>query len=349
MLETLGATGLVALIGFGGGVLLGLAARIGRFCTLGAIEDVLYGHNWERMAMWGVAIGGAIIGTFSLVAMGLLSPEQSIYLGQQWTPMASVLGGLLFGYGMALAGNCGFGALARLGGGELRAFVVVLIMGLASFMTISGPLAYVRVWLFPVSPSEGALPGIAHLLADLGGMSVSGVGLGIGTLVLVVAASRLRNRPAGILWGMVVATAIVSAWAGTQWVAIEGFDETPVVSHTFSAPPGEVMLWLMTASGTTLTFGIGSVAGVLVGAFAGSLAKGQCRGEAGDDPRERKRQILGAALMGVGAVVAIGCTVGQGISAFSLLAFSAPVTFLAIFAGAALGLRQLITGFARTT
>jgi uncharacterized protein len=60
----------------------------------------------------------------------------------------------------------------------------------------------------------------------------------------------------------------------------------------------------------------------------------------------RSRQIIGAALMGVGAVIAMGCSIGQGLSAFSLLAFSAPVTFAAIFAGAAVGLRQLIVGFA---
>jgi hypothetical protein len=41
----------------------------------------------------------------------------------------------------------------------------------------------------------------------------------------------------------------------------------------------------------------------------------------------------------------MGCTVGQGLSAFSVLAFGAPVTMIAILAGAALGLRQLITGF----
>ena len=105
------------------------------------------------------------------------------------------------------------------------------------------------------------------------------------------------------------------------------------------------MLYLMTSSGRSLSFGVGSVIGVLVGAFAGSVIKGHFRWEACEDPRELKRQIGGAVLMGVGAVVALGCTVGQGLSAFSVLAYSAPVTAAAIFAGAALGLRQLISGF----
>jgi hypothetical protein len=49
-------------------------------------------------------------------------------------------------------------------------------------------------------------------------------------------------------------------------------------------------------------------------------------------------------LMGIGAVLALGCTIGQGISAFSVLSFSAPIVFASIFIGAALGLRQLIGG-----
>ena len=119
-----------------------------------------------------------------------------------------------------------------------------------------------------------------------------------------------------------------------------------MVSHTFSAPIGETMLYAMTSYGNTIGFGTGSVMGVLVGALLGSLIKGHFRWEACDDPRELRRQILGAVLMGMGAVVAVGCSVGQGLSAFSVLSFSAPVTLLSIMAGAAIGLRQLILGFA---
>ena len=50
----------VALVGVFGGILLGLAARLGRFCTLGAIEDLLYGGSSVRMRMWGIAIGVAV-------------------------------------------------------------------------------------------------------------------------------------------------------------------------------------------------------------------------------------------------------------------------------------------------
>lgn len=339
---------LVALAGLGGGLLLGLAARLGRFCTMGAIEDLLYGGSDTRMRMWVLAIGVAVLGSFGLSAVGLLETESSYYLSIRWMPFASVLGGLIFGYGMALAGNCGFGSIARLGGGDMRAFVIVLVMGVTAYVVLSGPLAALRVAVFPQEDVVNDLPpGFAHLLGQWTGGSVNMIGMIIGGLIVLgaLASRSFITEPASVFWAVMVGVAITSGWAGSYWVASTGFSDIPVVSHSFSAPVGESLLYFMTASARAPSFAVGSVMGVILGAFAGSLIKGHFRWEACEDPRELRRQITGAALMGIGAVLALGCTVGQGLSAFSMLAFSAPVTFLAIFAGAALGLRQLIEGF----
>ncbi|MBR9653355.1 YeeE/YedE family protein [Thalassovita aquimarina] len=348
MLEFLGEEMAVALVGLFGGVLLGLAARLGRFCTMGAIEDLLYGGSGQRMRMWVLAIGVAVIGGFGLSALGLLQTETSYYLSIRWLPFASILGGLMFGYGMALAGNCGYGSIARLGGGDLRAFVIVVVMGVSAYVVLSGPLAGLRVMIFPQEDVVNEVPpGLAHLIGNWTGMSVDAVGLAIGALITLGALAQkdFLSDPKSIFWSVVVGVAITSGWAGSYWVATHGFENMPVVSHSFSAPVGESLLYLMTASARVPSFAVGSVAGVALGAFIGSLFKGHFRWEACEDPRELRRQITGAALMGAGAVLALGCTIGQGLSAFSMLAFSAPVTFAAIFAGAAFGLRQLIEGF----
>jgi uncharacterized membrane protein YedE/YeeE len=350
LLEALGETNVAAAVGLFGGVLLGLAARLGRFCTLGAIEDYLYGNNDKRLKMWILAIGTAVVGSFGLMAFGLFDPANSFYLSQQWSPLASIVGGGLFGYGMAMAGNCGYGAIARLGGGDLRSFVIVLVMGICAYATLSGPLAWIRVEIFPPTQPAAIPSGIAHTLGAMTGLSVALIGLVIGALLIgfALSARSLRRDRSAVIWGMAVGVAVVSAWGGMQYISANGFDDLPLASHTFSAPVGETILYGMTASGQTLSFGIGSVAGVWVGAFLGSLIKGHFRWEACEDPRELRRQIIGAGLMGVGAVIAVGCSIGQGLTAFSLLAFSAPITLIAIFSGAALGLHQLIVGFTAT-
>ena len=349
MFDWISDASLAAFVGLFGGILLGLAARLGRFCTLGAIEDMLYAGSTLRIRMWGIAIGTAVVGSFALIGWGVLGAEDAVYLRLQWKPLASIIGGALFGYGMALSGNCGYGALARLGGGDLRAFVIVLVMGVSAYVAISGPLAALRITLFPETLVDGGpLPGIAHTIGAWTGLSVPALGIVIGLVIFAAmfTSSELRRSHTEVFWAMIAGLAVVSGWAGTAVILNHGFSAIPVESHTYSAPLGDMIIYLMTSSGNNLNFGVGSVAGVLIGAFIGSLFKGHFRWEACEDPRELKRQILGAVIMGQGAVIAVGCSIGQGLSAFSLLAWSAPVAFLGILIGAAIGLRQLISGFA---
>ncbi|MGZ2257150.1 YeeE/YedE family protein [Roseobacter sp. A03A-229] len=348
MIELIGEANSVALIGLIGGIALGLAARIGRFCTLGAIEDVLYSSDDRRLRMWAIAIGVAIIGTHIAMSSGWMHGADTAYLDRQWNPLGTIIGGLMFGYGMALSGNCGYGALARLGGGDMRAFVIVLVMGLSAYFVMSGPLAHLRVWFFPVELEATSPQGFSQLAEQRLGISPAVTGLAIGgaLLALALSSAELRRSRGHIFWGVVVGLAILSGWVGTYWVANAGFEAEPIETHSFAAPIGDTIYYAMTASGNTLSFSVGSVVGVLIGAVLGSYSKGHFRWEACEDPRELRRQIIGASLMGPGAILAVGCSVGQGISAFSVLAFSAPVAFLAIFVGAAFGLRQLIEGFA---
>ncbi len=345
MLDAIGDANAAALIGLLGGIALGLAARIGRFCTLGAIEDYLYGADDLRLRMWGVALGVAIIGTHLAQATGHFDIAQTAYLDRIWAPLGTIIGGLMFGYGMALSGNCGYGALARLGGGDLRSFLIVLVMGLSAYFVMSGPLALLRVRLIPADTGAQTPQGLSQLLANHGiAPLTTALVVGGAILLLSLWKSEMRRAPGHIFWGFIVGLAIVSGWVGTYWVATTGFDAEPVRTHTFAVPIGDTLFYSMTASGNTLSFSVGSIVGVVLGATLGSYSKGHFRWEACDDPRELGRQIFGAALMGPGAVLAVGCSVGQGLSAFSVLAFSAPIAMLAIFAGAAIGLRQLILG-----
>ncbi len=337
---------LAAAIGLATGIVLGLAARLGSFCTLGAIESALYGGDQRRMRMWGVVLGTAILAVFLLQAMGQLDVTQTFYHQVQWNPLASIIGGLVFGYGMALAGNCGFGALVRFGSGEIRAMVVVVVIGIVGFVTLSGPLAPVRIALFPTPPAEGP-QGFAHLLSAQTGLPVwvGAVAAGLALFAWALSHPAFRTSTRQIVWGVAAGLAIAGALWGTSYLSSESFGAVRVEGHTFTAPLGRTLIYLMTASAGGISFSVGSVTGVLAGAFIGSFIRKEFRWEACEDPRELGRQITGAAMMGVGGVVALGCSIGQGVTAFSTLAFSAPVALASISLGAAFGLRNLLAGF----
>ena len=334
------------LIGFAGGILLGLAARIGRFCTLGAIEDALYGHNNNRLRMWGTAIGMAVLLVHLALAQGLISTSNSYPLTVPFTPLLTVFGGLLFGLGMAFSGNCGFGAFARLGGGDLRSFVIVLVMGVSAYVTLGGPLSPLRISLVELLSVQPTTASFSALLPSSTGMPPSYIGLllGAGVFGFSVWNRAFWEEKGNVIWGALVGLSVASGWIGTHLIAQVGFSGLRPVSHGFTAPVGSTILYFMTSSGQTLNFGIGSVCGVWAGALTGSLMKGHFRLEACEDPRELQRQITGAVMMGIGGVLAVGCSVGQGISAMALLSINAPLALSSIFIGAYFGLNHLISG-----
>ncbi|MFC2968710.1 YeeE/YedE family protein [Acidimangrovimonas pyrenivorans] len=345
-MENLPYGALAALVGLSGGLVLGLAARLGDFCTLGALESSIYGGDHRRLRLWGIVLGTAIAGCYLAQAAGYIDLSQTLYQSVRWNPWASIVGGLVFGYGMALAGNCGFGALARFGGGDLRSLVVVVVMAVFSFITLNGPLAPLRITLFPQIGAESS-QNYADLISGLTGLPPLAIALPVAVLCFAWALSYapLRRSPRRLVWGLLAGLAVVWAFVGTAWLADQSFGEVAIEGPSFTAPLGRTLIYLMTSTAGGITFSVGSVIGVMAGAFIGSSIRGLFRWEACEDPRELGRQVTGAALMGIGGVVALGCSVGQGVSAFATLAYSGPVTLACIGAGAVLGLRHLIGGF----
>jgi uncharacterized membrane protein YedE/YeeE len=328
------------------GTVLGISARMGDFCTLGAIESAAYGGDQRRLRIWGIVLGVAILVLFGADALQIADITLSPYHQIVFNPFAAIFGGLVFGYGMALAGNCGFGALIRLGGGDLRSFLIVVIMAIAGFITLAGPLSPIRAALFP--EVETTIPqGFAHALAGLTDLPpiVFAVPVALAFLWAAMRHPDLRGNRAAIGWAALVGLAIAGAFIATSILHRVTLNAVPVEGFTFTVPLGRAILYLMTASAGGLNFAVGSVVGVVLGAALAAAWRRRFRWEACEDPRELGRQVAGASLMGVGGVIAMGCSVGQGASAMATLSYSAPVVVLSIVVGALVGLRQLLRGF----
>ncbi|MBD8908368.1 YeeE/YedE family protein [Methylorubrum populi] len=346
MLETLPAHLTRAALGFLLGALLGLVARRGRFCTLGAVEDAVYARDTRRARAWMLAAGLAILGTHLLEAYAGLDLARSIYAGPRLEWGALVVGGTMFGFGMALVGTCGFGALLRLGGGDLRALLVLLVLGLSAYMAVSGLTGLARVALAgPLSVELGAAGAqrLGALLGlDRGGTAALGIAVaaGLGFAALVGPGLRKSRR---LLYGAVAIGCLIAAGWWTNGVAgHDEFEARAVGSFSFARPVGDTLLYAMLASGMKVDFGVGSVLGVVLGAFAAARGGGEFHWEAPDDAREVKRHVLGSFLMGTGGVTALGCTIGQGLSGLSTLSVGSLLALASILVGARAGLYYLV-------
>ncbi|MFM1815642.1 MAG: hypothetical protein RLZ98_2337 [Pseudomonadota bacterium] len=343
------AATIAALAGALGGAVLGIAARLGRFCTLAAIEDTLYAGDRRRFRMWVLAMAVAILGVGIISALGLIDITKSFYHRQPINLVAWIIGGLMFGIGMAFCGTCAFGSLVRFGGGDLKSFTVCLVLGISAYMAVAGPTAMLRVQLLdPLVLPDTII--VQRTLVDFAGGPSSTLAHAVTILLAATLACwtmtsrRFRTSARNLIWGVIVGGTILFGWIATGWLAHDPFNPQIMRSFTFSLPPGQMLMYLMTMSGGVLTFAIASTFGVIAGSLVGAILKREFRWEAADDARETRRHVLGAFLMGTGGVFAGGCTIGQGLSAVSVTAISAPIVLASIWLGAWLGLTYLIEG-----
>ena len=340
----------VGILAIGGGccgAAAGIAAQYGRLCTFAAIEDALIAHDLRRARAWALATGIAILATQLLAFSGAIEIAKSPYSAPRLELLALVTGALLFGFGMALVGTCGFGLLVRAGSGDLKALLTAVVLGMAAFAATAGPLSTLRIplsqtgvlWLG--SAGDGALG--THLGKWVGTGVAAGVALVISSALVAfsISSARVRKKPRLLIAAVLLGLAVAGGWVVTG-VLGDPFDTQRLESLTFVAPIGRVLLVIMGERVSSAEFAVISVFGVLFGSLLVAALRRELRWEAFDDQREMRRHLLGGVLMGIGGVLAKGCTIGQGLSAASTLAISAPIAIAGMVIGARLGLAYLM-------
>jgi uncharacterized membrane protein YedE/YeeE len=339
------------------GVLVGMAcgftARRARLCSFGAVEDAWMGGDTRRLRIFGLALAIALAGAQSLVGLGLLDPASSTYVQPALPWLSIAVGSVMFGLGMALVGTCSFGSLVRLGSGDLRSLIVMMVFGSVAYATLRGMLAPVRIEVLEKAawPIPGGVKGdLGSVLAYLG-VPYLRLGLTAAAVAVLVAAvavdPRLRRSPRLLMAGATLGFSVVAGWWVTG-VAVDAFDRVPrAQSLTFVSPVGRALYAVLSTPAALLEFGIGTLIGVTLGSFLSALYDREFRWEAFDDDREMRRHLVGAVLMGGGGVLAGGCTIGQGISAGSMMALSWPLAIAGMMIGARIGIAFLMEGSLR--
>jgi uncharacterized membrane protein YedE/YeeE len=341
---------LLALAGFAVGAAAGYFVRHARLCSFGAIEDALIGGDTRRLRIFGLALGIAILGTQALVIGGLLDPGLSSYTPAAVPLVSILLGSVMFGLGMAMVGTCGFGSLVRLGGGDLRSLVVILVLGATAFAMLRGVLSGFRITVLEglAVPMPDAMRSDFATLAqrafglDLRGAIAAVVGSGL--CLLALGDRRLRRSPRLLMAGIALGILTVIGWLLTSSIGDEFAGPSRPQSLTFVSTIGKAIYAGLLNVQNFADFGVGSVFGVVAGAWLAARRSAELRWEAFDDDHEMRRHLGGAALMGFGGILAGGCTIGQGITAGSLLALSWPLAVGGMMLGARLGIAVLVDG-----
>lgn len=344
---------------FGVSFLFGALAQRTHFCTMGAISDVVNMGDWTRARQWMLAIGVALIGFALLSGRGELDPTKTLYAGNRLIWLSCLVGGLMFGFGMVLASGCGNKTLVRVGSGNLKSLVVMVVMGVSAFATLKGITGVFRVATVDqvvVDMPQGAnLGGWLHAVFSLPAPTLQlYLGVVLGTmLVVTLLLNREFRQFENLLAGAGAGALVVAMW----WISgslghVAEHPETledvflttnsgRIESLSFVAPVAYLLDWLMFYSDKSkvLSLGIVSVLGVISGSFVMSRLEGSFRFEGFGSVEDLGNHLVGAVLMGVGGVTAMGCTVGQGLSGISTLSLNAGIALVAIITGAVLAFR----------
>lgn len=314
------------LFALGLGGLFGLLAERTRFC----FRRALVGEDRRSAAgIWAMALVTAVLGTQGAVAAGWITFDDHRFLAPALPVLAIVVGGPLFGAGMVLTRGCVSRLTVLTGGGNLRAALVLLVFGVTAHATLKGVLAPLRTSLGAVTVDAGAVS-----LAALPGGAALWAGLIILAALGVVWHSG--NRPLPLILAAVLGLLAPLGWIGTGFVLLDEFDPIAMESLSFTSPSAEGLFFVVASSAIPAGFGPGLLGGVLLGALAAALLFGSFRWQSFETPRQTGRYLAGAVMMGVGGVLAGGCTVGAGLSGLPTLSLAALLALVAIAAGALL-------------
>lgn len=332
--ETLTAPQVAVVFGLLVGALFGLLAERTKFCFRRALigED-----RRQAVGVWAMALAAALLGTQGAVAAGWVDFAGHRIMAGDLPVLAVLLGGGLFGAGMVLARGCA-ARLTVLGAtGNLRALGVLMIFAVTAHATLKGILAPLRTTLGGVTLPLGDQ---ASLAALPGGALLWGGLIAAGALAL---AATSGNRPGALALAALLGLLVPAAWVGTGYVLYDDFDPIALESLSFTSPATEALFFTIASSAVPAGFGTGLIGGALIGALASSLIFGSFRWQSFTSPRETGRYGAGAVLMGIGGVLAGGCTVGAGLSGVPTLSVAAILALIAI-AGGALATEALLSG-----
>jgi hypothetical protein len=338
------AGNIVVCAGLAIGLAYGAVGLLSGFCLMSSLRGWWVEGDSRLIRSYALALAVAVAATQLLAGYGVFDPGKSVYLQPTFSVPLMFVGGILFGYGMVLANGCGSRALVLLGRGNLRSFVVVIVLGIAAQMTLRGLIAPARIVLLQASLSKPVSLSLPAVLTGPAGSEIFARILAASAISAALIGFAFAHAPFRRAWGQIAAgiavgLLVTAGWFATGYLGADDFNPAAVTSLTFIAPIADAVQYVMLSTGLTLNFGIAMVAGVFAGSLVTALLTRRFHLEGYTSPRHMLRSIIGAALMGSGGALALGCSVGQGLTGLSTLALSSFVAAIGILLGSAAGLR----------
>ena len=336
------------------GLAFGVFARWGRFCLLRGIRQHMgLDANEPRnsapaLQAFALAAAVALLASQGLHMAGIIDLNNAQIVRPGFSFVGVLLGGMIFGLGMVLANACGARSLVLMAGGNLRSLITVVFLALGAQASSTGILVPLRQWFQGIAPTAAEhATAHQHLMANgLSALAVFAL-LAIVPAVLLIAyafySPALRRSPSQWISALAIGALVAVGWWIASHVEVDPFEPAKLTSLSFISPISETLLYTQVAVGREFAAASAMVMGVLAGAFLTAVLTGTVRWEGFNSPAHLAKSALGGWLMGFGGLLAAGCSIGQGLSGITTLAWATLPAILGIGLGTWISLKLLNT------
>lgn len=326
------------------GLLLGFVLQRGRFCVTGAFRDLTLTGNTRWFSALIVVIAVHAIGLALLSALGVITLESSAF---PW--LASILGGLIFGFSMILAGGCATGTYYRAGEGLVGSWMALIFFALTAAVMKTGPAAGLTEGLRSITVSEGTLMATTGLSTWVFVAVLTGVAVWLTVRhnrKLTTPVATLPARRTGLAhllfekrWNPFATAAVIGILATLAWPLSAATGRNSGLGIT--TPSANLVSYLSTGDAERIDWGVMLIIGILAGSVIAAKASGEFRIRIPD--RDTLIKAIGGGVgMGVGAAIAGGCTVGNAMVSTAQFEYQGWVATFFMIVGAGIAVKSTI-------
>lgn len=330
LLEQFSTGEVSVLIGLGVGLIFGIFAQQSKFCLRAACVEMWRGKAGKKFSIWLLTFGAALISTQLFIEGGAIDTGQIRQLNTTGSMSGAIIGGLMFGAGMVLAGGCASRLLVLSATGNMRALIAGLVITIVAQASLRGVLSPAREELSSLWLVDAHSRGFAHWLPQYGGVI-------LGALFLILAAWYVHKHNTSKWWAfaaVVTGLSVTLGWVLTSWHAGNSFDIVPVKSVSFTGSSADTLMGLINQPYIPMSFDIGLVPGVFLGSMFAAIVSREFQWQQFTLETGQARFLIGASLMGFGGMLAGGCAVGAGVTGGVVLAITAWVALFSMWLAA---------------
>lgn len=317
------------------GGLLGFIFQRSRFCLTGGFRDMYLLKNNRMFYALLIAISVQSIGVVSLMELGYITlPYKDFSLP------TTIIGSLIFGMSIILASGCATGTWYHAGEGLISAWIALLMYMISAAAMRFGALSDFTKSMMQYGKIEENLA----VLLNISIWWLIGILITITGFLVYRTLSKPTLKVASLppKWTGIrhylfekryhpfFAAVLIGLLAFAAWGVNALYGKSAGLGIT--GPSANIIRYTVTGDAKLINWGVFLVLGIMLGSYIAAKGSKEFKWRM-PDLATCRNSVIGGLLMGIGASLAGGCTIGNGLTATAIMSAKGWISLFFIMIG----------------